>query len=140
MTTTPSHDSAGGNTPLRIAINGYGRIGRCVLRALHESSLRDIIHIVAINEPSDLATMTYLSQFDSTHGIFPGVVEQGEGSLQINGRDIVVTHFTEPEDIDWESLHLDLVLECSGRYGTRAEFSRFLKAGCPRLLVSHPGE
>ncbi|MFA7670304.1 MAG: glyceraldehyde 3-phosphate dehydrogenase NAD-binding domain-containing protein [Burkholderiaceae bacterium] len=126
--------------PLRIAINGYGRIGRCVLRALHESSLRHRFEVVAINEPSDLATMAYLSQFDSTHGVFPGTVEQGEDSLRVNGQDIRITHATEPEDVDWASLEIDLLLECSGRYGSRGEFLRFVDAGCPRLLVSHPGE
>lgn len=126
--------------PLRIAINGYGRIGRCVLRALHESPWRDRMQVVAINEPSDLDTMAYLSQFDSTHGIFPGTVEQGDGRLWVNGAEISVTHVTRPEDVDWASLDVDVVLECSGRYGSRADFQRFLAAGCPRLLVSHPGE
>lgn len=125
---------------LRIAINGYGRIGRCVLRAIHESPLHDYVQVVAINEPSDLATMAYLSQFDSTHGIFPGTVEQHGDRLRVNGQDIVVTHATEPEDVDWAALEIDLLLECSGRYGSRAQFMRFIKAGCPRLLVSHPGE
>lgn len=126
--------------PLRIAINGYGRIGRCVLRAIHESSLRDQVEVVAINEPSDLATMVYLSQFDSTHGIFPGTVEQIEGGLRVNGRDIIVTHVSEPEAVNWAALDIDMLLECSGRYGTRSDFQRFITAGCPRLLVSHPGE
>jgi D-erythrose 4-phosphate dehydrogenase len=126
--------------PLRIAINGYGRIGRCVMRALHESPALRHIEVIAINEPSDLATMVYLSQFDSTHGIFPGRVEQGDDCLLVNGRPIQVTHETEPEKVDWPSLDVDLVLECSGQYGRRAEFQRFLDAGCSRLLVSHPGE
>lgn len=126
--------------PLRIALNGYGRIGRCVLRALHESAAGGDIQVVAINEPSDLPTMAYLSQFDSTHGIFPGVVEQGDDCLRVNGRDIAVTHATLPEEVDWAALEVDLLLECSGRYVTRDDFQRFISAGCPRLLVSHPGE
>src|SRR5690606_11163533 len=125
---------------LRIAINGYGRIGRCVLRAIHESSLRDHIQVVAINEPSDLATMAYLTQFDSTHGIFPGTVEQLETGLRINGQDVIVSHAKEPEAVDWAGLDIDILLECSGRYGARAQFQRFIRAGCRRLLVSHPGE
>lgn len=124
---------------LRIAINGYGRIGRCVLRAIHESALRTQIEVVAINEPSDLATMAYLTQFDSTHGIFPGNVEQAGNMLRINGQDIVVTHASKPEDVDWAALGIDLLLECSGRYGSRDDFLRFVKSGCPRVLVSHPG-
>lgn len=128
------------HAPLRIAINGYGRIGRCVLRALHESALGDLIRVVAINEPSDLATMTYLSQFDSTHGIFHGTVEEGEDTLVVNGQHIAVSHATTPEEVDWSRHGVDLVLECSGRYGTRSDFQRFIDAGCPRVLVSHPGE
>lgn len=138
--TPHSSISPGRAAPLRIAINGYGRIGRCVLRALHESGLHSHIQVVAINEPSDLATMVYLSRFDSTHGIFPGTIGEGEDALMVNGAAIRVTHETRPEDVDWESLDLDLVLECSGRYSRRADFERFLQAGCPRLLVSHPGE
>ncbi len=138
MTLDSTSDAA--SPSLRIAINGYGRIGRCVLRALYEAGLQDRIEIVAINEPSDLATMAYLSQFDSTHGIFHGTVEQSEHGLRVNGRDIPVTHATEPEDVDWAAMQIDLLLECSGRYGTKDQFQRFLNAGCKRLLVSHPGE
>lgn len=138
---TTSHGAnATSSAPLRIAINGYGRIGRCVLRAIHESPLRERMQVVAINEPSDLATMAYLSQFDSTHGIFPGTVEQNGDMLSVNGQDVIVTHATEPEEVDWAALRIDLLLECSGRYGTRDQFQRFIRAGCPRLLVSHPGE
>src|SRR5690606_40305580 len=95
------------HAPLRIAINGYGRIGRCVLRALHESALGDLIRVVAINEPSDLAPMTYLSQFDSTHGIFHGTVEAGEDSLVVNGQHIAVSHATTPEQGDWSRHGVD---------------------------------
>lgn len=125
---------------LRIAINGFGRIGRCVLRALHESPLhRGALEIVAINEPADLASMAYLAQYDSTHGIFPGQVELSDGGLVVNGKHIAVTHANAPENVDWRQLGIDLVLECSGRYGARAELQRFIDAGCPRLLLSHPG-
>ncbi|HWK70280.1 MAG TPA: glyceraldehyde 3-phosphate dehydrogenase NAD-binding domain-containing protein [Burkholderiaceae bacterium] len=124
--------------PLRLAINGYGRIGRCVLRALHESPLRDAFRIVAINEPADLATMAYLSQFDSTHGVFPGNVEQAGSDLVVNGQAIKVSHARKPEEVDWKSLGIDMLLECSGRYGSREQLQRFLDAGCPRVLVSQP--
>lgn len=124
--------------PLRLAINGYGRIGRCVLRALHESPLRDAFRIVAINEPADLATMAYLSQFDSTHGVFPGKVEQAGSDLVVNGQAIKVSHARKPEEVDWKSLGIDMLLECSGRYGSREQLQRFLDAGCPRVLVSQP--
>lgn len=125
--------------PLRLAINGYGRIGRCVLRALHEAGLDQQFQVVAIIEPADLASMTYLSRFDSTHGVFPGKIEQGANSLIVNGRSIRVLHGQTPEETDWKGLDIDMVLECSGRYSTRAEIQRFIDAGCPRVLLSHPG-
>jgi len=125
--------------PIRLAINGYGRIGRSVLRALYESSLHQYFQIVAINEPADLASMAYLSQFDSTHGIFPGKIEQGDDSLIVNGQSVAVLHASAPEEIDWRGLGVDMLLECSGRYGTRADIQRFIDAGCPRVLLSHPG-
>src|SRR3546814_10248163 len=90
--------------PLRLAINGDGRIGRCVLRALYESPLKEFYQVVAINEPADLASMVYLSQFDSTHGVFPGKVGQGPDSLVVNGHSIRVSHETEPEAVDWQAL------------------------------------
>ena len=123
---------------LRLAINGYGRIGRCLLRALHESPYRDTYRVVAINEPADLASIEYLTRFDSTHGRFPGVVESAAGTLIIDGHAIAVSHETEPEAVGWAALDIDLVIECSGRYGTRAELQRFIDAGCPRMLLSHP--
>ena len=125
--------------PLRIAINGYGRIGRCYLRALHEAGLAGRYRIVAINEPADLASITYLTRFDSTHGRFPGVVDRSERDLIVDGHAIQVSHASTPEDVDWAALELDLVVECSGQYGSRRELQRFIDAGCPRLLLSHPG-
>ena len=125
--------------PLRLAINGYGRIGRCFLRALHESGLNNRLNVVAINEPADLASIVYLTRFDSTHGRFPGRVEAGERGLLIDGNAIPVSHETRPEAVDWAAHDIDLVLECSGRYSERAALTRFLAAGCPRLLLSQPG-
>jgi len=127
------------NTPYRLAINGYGRIGRCFLRALHESALKERFEIVVINEPSDLDTMAYLTRFDSTHGVFSGSVEQSDDQLIVDGRPIAVTHATQPEAVPWRDFNLDMVVECSGRYSTREQLQRFVDAGVPRLLLSHPG-
>jgi glyceraldehyde 3-phosphate dehydrogenase/D-erythrose 4-phosphate dehydrogenase len=124
---------------LRIAINGYGRIGRCLLRALHESPLRSRIEIVAINEPADIDSIAYLTRFDSTHGRFPGTVELLDGKLCIDGDCIHVSHADTPAGVDWAALGIDMVIECSGRYARRRELEAFLAAGCPRLLLSHPG-
>jgi glyceraldehyde 3-phosphate dehydrogenase/D-erythrose 4-phosphate dehydrogenase len=125
-------------SPLRIAINGYGRIGRCYLRALHESPHRTGYRVVAINEPADLASIAYLTRFDSTHGRFPGRVESSANGLLVDGEPITVTHERVPEAVDWAAQGIDLVVECSGQYGDRRGLQRFIDAGCPRLLLSHP--
>ncbi len=124
--------------PIRIAINGYGRIGRCVLRAIHESPRRADFQVVAINEPADIATMAYLTQFDSTHGVFPGKVDHDNDHLIVAGAPIRVLHETRPDAVDWHALDLDMLIECSGAYGDRAQLQAFLDAGCPRILVSNP--
>src|SRR5690606_38003556 len=95
--------------------------------------------VVAINEPAELDTMTYLTRFDSTHGVFHGKVEQGAQSRLINGQEIAITHASTTEEIDWPGLGIDILVECSGRYGTRQQLQRFIDAGVPRLLLSHPG-
>jgi glyceraldehyde 3-phosphate dehydrogenase/D-erythrose 4-phosphate dehydrogenase len=124
--------------PLRIAINGYGRIGRSFLRALYEAGLEEELQIVAINEPANLESMLYLTRFDSTHGRFPFPAEARAGGIRVKERDIVVSHAAEPEATDWRALALDLLVECSGRYGDRAAIERFLAAGVPRVLLSNP--
>lgn len=124
--------------PIRVVVNGYGRIGRCALRALYESEWQNDIEIVAINEPADLPTMVYLTKYDSTHGVFNGSVEQSDNGLCINGKNIPVYHTSSPEAGPWQDLEFDLLWECSGAFGTRAELEGFLNAGCPRVLVSQP--
>ena len=124
---------------VRIAINGYGRIGRCFLRALRASPWRDALQVVAINEPADLDSMAYLTRFDSTHGVFPGEVTVQDGGLSIDGQAIRVFHADTPEGVAWAEAGVDLLVEASGRYSTRAELERFVAAGCPRVLLSHPG-
>ncbi|MFV8834594.1 glyceraldehyde 3-phosphate dehydrogenase NAD-binding domain-containing protein [Aquisalimonas sp.] len=123
---------------LRLAINGYGRVGRCILRALHEGDRRDRMTVVAINEPADLGSIAHLTRFDSTHGAFPGCVEVEGRDLVVDGQHIAVSHASEPEDINWGAHDVDLVLECSGSFSHRADAERHLAAGAPRLLISHP--
>ncbi len=125
--------------PLRLAINGYGRIGRCFLRALQESPVAHRLQVVAINEPAKLDSMAYLTRFDSTHGRFPGTVDVEDDALLINGQRIAVSHARTPEGVDWRGLGIDLLVEASGCYGQRQNLAKFIKAGCPRLLLSHPG-
>lgn len=125
--------------PYRVALNGYGRIGRCVLRALFERGVGGGFEIVALNDLADLASVEYLTRFDSTHGRFPGEVgSDAEGNLLIGGRAIRVLRESTPEAIDWTALGVDLVLECSGAYHSRADGQRFLDAGAQRVLFSQP--
>jgi D-erythrose 4-phosphate dehydrogenase len=125
---------------IRLAINGYGRIGRCVLRALYESPYRDKMCIVAINEPADLDTIAHLTRYDSTHGRFVGRVEQGPGTLLINGDAIAVSHIDGMRALDWSRHNIDVVLECSGTLKTYAELEGHLERGARHVLLSQPGE
>ena len=124
--------------PFRVALNGYGRIGRCVLRALSERQGGANFEIIALNDIADQASIEYLTRFDSTHGRFPGEVRADGDCLHIDGVCVKVLCASEPEEIDWAALEIDLLLECSGRYTTRADAQRFLDAGVPRILLSQP--
>ncbi|MFI8481842.1 erythrose-4-phosphate dehydrogenase [Pseudomonas sp. NPDC078700] len=124
--------------PYRIALNGYGRIGRCVLRALHERGAGAGIEIVALNDLADQSSIEYLTRFDSTHGRFPGEVRVDGDCLHINGDCVKVLRGETPESINWAALDIDLLFECSGQYTTRIEAQRFINAGAPRVLMSQP--
>ena len=124
--------------PYKVALNGYGRIGRCVLRALLERGADAGFEIVALNDLADMASLEYLTRFDSTHGRFPGEIRIEGDCLHINGDCVKVFRSATPEGIDWAALGVDLVLECSGVYNTRADGQRFLDAGAPRVLFSQP--
>ncbi|UYG07538.1 type I glyceraldehyde-3-phosphate dehydrogenase [Halomonas sp. M4R1S46] len=124
---------------LRIAINGYGRIGQCVLRALIERDEPEL-EVVAINELSGLDTIAYLTRYDTTHGRFPGHVEVDGDHLVIDGRAIRVLSEADAERLPWDALGIDLVLECSGSFKDRATAERHLAAGAGRLLFSQPAE
>ena len=128
------------STPFRIAINGYGRIGQCVLRALYENGYRDHLQVVAINELSDIDTIAHLTRYDSTHGRFQGEVAVDGDNLVVNGDRIRVLRHPAPEDLPWRLLDVDLVLECSGAYSDRATAEKHIDAGAQRLLFSQPGE
>ncbi|TDX27603.1 glyceraldehyde 3-phosphate dehydrogenase/D-erythrose 4-phosphate dehydrogenase [Modicisalibacter xianhensis] len=126
--------------PLRIAINGYGRIGQCVLRALVERRAEADLQVVAINELSDLATIAYLTRYDTTHGRFPGHVDTRDGELLIDGQPIRILSEPDPDRLPWAELGIDLVVECSGSFKDRATAERHLAAGARRLLFSQPAE
>ena len=126
--------------PFRVAINGYGRIGQCVLRALYENGYRQQLQVVAINELSDLATIAHLTRYDSTHGRFQGEVSTEQGALLVNGDRIEVLRYASVEDLPWQALGVDLVLECTGSFSDRAMAEHHLAAGAQRLLFSQPAE
>ncbi|WP_404364614.1 type I glyceraldehyde-3-phosphate dehydrogenase [Marinobacter sp.] len=126
--------------PYRIAINGYGRIGQCVLRALYENGYRDHLQVVVINELSNIETIAHLTRYDSTHGRFQGEVRVEGGVLLVNGDRIEVVSHRNPADLPWGALEVDLVLECSGSFSDRATAEVHLEAGAARLLFSQPAE
>jgi len=127
--------------PFRLAINGYGRIGRCVLRALHErNDLRDL-QIVAINDLTDARTLAHLTKYDSTHGRFAGeVLLEAADRLRVNGQAMQVLSHSGIAGLPWAELEVDLVLECSGCFSDRATAEQHLAAGARRLLFSQPAQ
>lgn len=134
------HTDPNNSSPIKLAINGYGRIGRCFVRALMEAPDRKDFQITGINEPADLQSMAYLTQYDSTHGRLDNVsLNEAGHALEIGGLCIPVSHATQPESVPWKEWETEIVVECSGQYSKRSDLERFLNAGCPRLLLSHPG-
>ena len=125
---------------MRLAINGYGRIGRCVLRALFEAGLQQQIQVVAINELADCRTIAHLTRYDSTHGRFPGQVDVSDDRLRVGDQDIRVLHADHPAQLPWGELDVDLVMECSGAFSDRATAEMHLNSGARRVLFSQPGQ
>lgn len=125
---------------IRAAINGYGRIGRCLLRAAWERGLQGRLEVVAINEIASLDTMAYLTRYDSTHGRFPGVVATSASGLDIDGHGIGVSHAGSLDELDWSSLDVDLVFECSGAFSSRHMAMAHVARGARRVLFSQPAD
>lgn len=124
----------------RIAINGYGRIGRCVLRAFYESVNYADLRIVAINDLADIGNLAHLTRYDSTHGRFLGTVEEADGELIVNGDSIRVFNSEEISGLAWNELDVDLVMECSGAFKNRAAAQQHIDNGAGKVLFSHPAE
>lgn len=125
---------------MRLAINGYGRIGRCVLRALHESSLRDQLQVVAINELADARTVLHLTKYDSTHGRFPGTIDSANEQLLIDGQPIALLRQANISNLPWKSLGVDMVLECTGSFSDRPTAEQHREQGADRVLFSQPAQ
>lgn len=127
-------------TATRLAVNGFGRIGRSVLRALWERKLNQQLNVVAINELADLDTIAYLCRYDSTHGRFPGHIELQNGQLLLDKHAIEVSHFENIDELPWRNQDIDVVLECSGSISSRRQAEGHIAAGASRVLFSQPAD
>ena len=124
---------------IKVAINGYGRIGRNILRALYEGPYKGKIIIVAINDMGDVATNAHLTQYDSTHGKFNGQVTTQGNDLVVNGDAIKVFSERDPSNLPWEQLGIDVVLECTGIFTSKEKAMVHIKSGAKKVIISAPG-
>ncbi len=125
---------------LRIAINGFGRIGRNVLRALYTQGYRQDLQIVAINDLGDSAINAHLLKYDTVHGPFEASVEHDEESLTVNGDRIAVSAIRNPADLPWAAESIDVVFECTGLFTDRAKAAAHLSAGARKVIISAPAK
>lgn len=125
---------------IRLAINGYGRIGRSVLRALQESPLQSCMQVVAINELADANTVLHLTRYDSTHGRFPGTLHGNERELLIGEQSIRLLRSAAINGLPWAELGIDMVLECTGAFTDRATAEQHLQQGASKVLFSQPAQ
>ena len=123
---------------LRVGINGYGRIGRNVLRAVYESNRTDDIQIVAVNDLGDAKTNAHLTRFDSAHGRFPGTIEVEDGAMFVNGDRIEVCSERDPSKLPWGELGVDVVHESTGFFASREKSKAHLEAGAKKVIISAP--
>lgn len=123
---------------IRVAINGYGRIGRNILRAHYESKAHKDIQIVAINDLGDVNTNAYLTRYDTTHGKFPGEVTVDGNHLVVNGDRIRVVAERDPKKLPWKELNVDIVLECTGFFTSKEKASGHIEAGAKKVIISAP--
>jgi glyceraldehyde 3-phosphate dehydrogenase len=124
---------------IRVAINGFGRIGRTVLRAIHESKRTDI-QVVAINDLAPVETNAHLLRYDSVHGRFPGEVKVDGDTIDIGSGKIKVTAERDPTKLPWKELGIDVAMECTGIFTARDKAAMHLTAGAKRVLVSAPAD
>jgi len=124
---------------INVAINGYGRIGRNILRALYESGRSKDIRIVAVNDLGSPDTNAHLTRYDTVHGPFKGTVEVDGDSMVVNGDRIKVLAQRDPAQLPWGQLGVDVVLECTGFFTTKEKASAHLKGGAKKVIISAPG-
>jgi glyceraldehyde 3-phosphate dehydrogenase len=124
---------------IKIGINGYGRIGRNTLRALYEGGRQKELQIVALNDLGDANTNAHLTRYDTVHGKFPGEVKVDGNSMVVNGDRIRVLAERDPSKLPWGELGVEIVLECTGLFTSKAKASGHLKAGAKKVVISAPG-
>ena len=124
---------------IKVGINGYGRIGRNILRALFEAKRTGEIEIVAINDLGDAKTNAHLTRYDTAHGKFPGEVSVDGDSMVVNGQRIKVLAQRDPAQLPWGDLGVDTVLECTGLFTSKEKASAHLKGGARKVIISAPG-
>ena len=124
---------------VRVAINGYGRIGRMVLRAVYEMGRQDEIKVVAINSSHPVATNVHLTKYDTTHGRFDAEVTGDDGHMYVNGDAIAMLADRNPENLPWGEYDVDVVLECTGHFKDRQGASKHFAGGARKVLISAPG-
>jgi glyceraldehyde 3-phosphate dehydrogenase len=125
---------------IRVAINGYGRIGRNILRAHYEGGKKHDIQIVAINDLGDAKINAHLTKYDTAHGKFPGSVAVDGEFLVVNGDRIKVCALRNPAELPWKELGVDIVLECTGLFTSKAKAGAHLSAGATKVIISAPGD
>jgi glyceraldehyde 3-phosphate dehydrogenase len=124
---------------IRVAINGYGRIGKNILRALYESGKNKQIQIVAINDLGDPKILQHLTRYDTVHGPFNGTVDLDGNDLIINGDRIKVISERDPANLPWKALNIDVVHECTGFFTSKEKASKHIEAGAKKVIISAPG-
>ncbi|HEX9844317.1 MAG TPA: type I glyceraldehyde-3-phosphate dehydrogenase, partial [bacterium] len=124
---------------IRIAINGYGRIGRNILRAVYESGRNQELQIVAVNDLGSPEINAHLTRYDTVHGRFKGTVEVDGDSMMVNGDKIRVLAQRDPAQLPWSQLGVDVVLECTGFFTSKEKASAHLKGGAKKVIISAPG-
>jgi len=124
---------------IKIGINGYGRIGRNVLRAIHESGRTEEFDVVALNDLGDPETNAHLTRYDTAHGKFPGTVEVDGGDIIVNGDRVKVFAERDPAKLPWGELGVDVVFECTGLFRTRETAGKHIEGGAKKVVISAPG-
>jgi glyceraldehyde 3-phosphate dehydrogenase len=125
---------------IKVAINGFGRIGRNILRAHYESGRKHGLQFVAINDLGDAATNAHLLKYDTVHGPFDGSIEVKERNILVKGESIQVVAERDPAKLPWKALGVDVVLECTGLFTSKAKAGAHLQAGAKKVIISAPGD